>query len=188
VSLKNKQEVFSMNPKQYARIKLLAENDKLRGLTLAALCAAVAVALSGFSFPVGPSRCYPVQHAMNAVAGVMLGPWYAAGAALVAATVRNLMGTGTLLAYPGSLFGAVAVGIVARLLPTHRRALASFAEPLATATAGAWVASLIAGNATMFPMLAWAFLTSSAPGALIGYLAVRSLRAHKARRSAPQGR
>ncbi|MDL2263637.1 energy coupling factor transporter S component ThiW [Synergistaceae bacterium OttesenSCG-928-I11] len=176
-----------MHPKLSA-LSALEGNARLRRLTQAALCAAVAVALSGFSFPVGPSRCYPVQHAMNAVAGVLLGPWYACAAALVAATVRNLMGTGTLLAYPGSVFGALAVGCAARLLPERHRALAAFAEPLATATVGAWAASHIAGNPALYPMLAWAFLTSAGPGAAIGLFALRALRMRRADKTTPQER
>ena len=164
------------------------DNARVRRLTQAALCAAIAVALSGFSFPVGPSRCYPIQHAMNAVAGVLLGPWYACAAALIAATVRNLMGTGTLLAYPGSIFGALAVGFAARFLFERNRAFAAFAEPLATATIGAWAASYIAGNPALYPMLAWAFLTSAAPGAVIGFLALKSLQIRRANKTTPQER
>lgn len=153
---------------------------RLQKMTLAALFAALAVLLSPFSFPVGPSRCFPFQHAVNAVAGVALGPWWACGAAFVASLVRNGMGTGTLLAFPGSMFGALAVGFVAGLLPKNLRSWAAFAEPIATSTIGAWTASLIVstagGRAAMFSMLAAAFFLSSGPGALIGCVVLRLLR------------
>lgn len=142
-------------------------------IVLSAMLAAVAVSLSGFSFPVGPSRCFPFQHAVNAIAGILLGPWWAACAAIVSSTIRNFLGTGTVLAFPGSVFGALAVGFAADALPERFRALAAFAEPLATGTIGAWVSALImAGSAksAMFGMLATAFMASSAPGALIGFL------------------
>ena len=71
--------------------------NKMRKMTLAALLAAAAVLLSPLSFPLGPSRCFPFQHAVNAVAGVILGPFWAFGSALVASFVRNVLGTGTLL-------------------------------------------------------------------------------------------
>jgi len=74
----------------------------LKNLILAALFAAMAVLLSGFSIPVGPTRCFPFQHAINAISGVLLGPWWAAGAALTASIIRNALGTGTLFAFPGS--------------------------------------------------------------------------------------
>ena len=148
-------------------------NRVLLKIALSAMFAAVAVSLSGFSFPVGPSRCFPFQHAVNALAGILLGPWWAAGAAVVSSTIRNFLGTGTILAYPGSVFGALAVGLLADILPMRFKPLAAVAEPLATGTVGAWVSALImagAGKSAMFGMLSTAFLASSAPGALIGFL------------------
>jgi energy coupling factor transporter S component ThiW len=149
-----------------------AYRTRLRKMTLAALFAALAVLLSPLSFPVGPSRCFPFQHAVNAVAGVILGPFWACATAFVASFVRNLLGTGTVLAFPGSLFGALAVGFAAKLLPEKYRFWAALAEPLATGTLGAGIASLIAspvgGRVAMFMTLSIAFFVSSGPGAAIG--------------------
>lgn len=164
------------------------EGGRLRKLAFSGLLAAIAVLLSGFSFPVGPSRCFPIQHAVNAVAGVLLGPWWALGSAVVAASIRNLMGTGTILAFPGSIFGALAVGFAARLLPREHRLYAAFAEPFATSAIGAYVSTLImaqAGKTALFSMLSAAFFASSAPGAAIGFLMLCSLRA-AARKSRTQ--
>ncbi|MDR1621855.1 MAG: energy coupling factor transporter S component ThiW [Synergistaceae bacterium] len=148
------------------------ERTRLQKTTLTALFAALAVLLSPFSFPVGPSRCFPFQHAVNVVSGVMLGPLWACGAAFIASLVRNILATGTVLAFPGSLFGALVVGFAAKLLPEKFRLWAALAEPLATGTLGAGVASLIASPAggwtAMFATLSVAFLLSSAPGAAIG--------------------
>jgi energy coupling factor transporter S component ThiW len=145
---------------------------RLRKMTLAALFAALAVLLSPLSFPVGPSRCFPFQHAVNAITGVILGPFWACSAAFAASLVRNLLGTGTVLAFPGSLFGALAVGFAAKLLPEKYRFWAALAEPLATGILGAGVASAIAspagGRAAMFVTLSIAFFVSSGPGAAIG--------------------
>ena len=69
-------------------------------MLLAALLAAAAVLLAPFSFPVGPSRCFPFQHTINAVAGVLLGPWWAVGSAFVASLIRYTTGMGTILAFP----------------------------------------------------------------------------------------
>ena len=44
-------------------------------LALAGLLCAVAVVGSMFSFPVFGSKCAPVQHMVNVVSGVLLGPW-----------------------------------------------------------------------------------------------------------------
>ena len=52
--------------------------EKVRKIVLAGLFAAMAVLLSGIHFPVGPIKAFPFQHMVNIVAGVMIGPWYAA--------------------------------------------------------------------------------------------------------------
>ena len=36
----------------------------------AAMLVALTVAMSGFSIPIGASRCYPIQHLVNAVCAV----------------------------------------------------------------------------------------------------------------------
>ncbi|MDR3331200.1 MAG: energy coupling factor transporter S component ThiW [Synergistaceae bacterium] len=152
--------------------------DRLKKMALAAMLAAIAVLLSGFSFPVGPSRCLPFQHAVNVIGGIVLGPWWAVGSALVSSSIRYLLGTGTILAFPGSMFGALAVGLTAGLLPRRHRLLAAIAEPVATSLLGAWVSSLImmqAGQGAMFAMLSTAFFVSSFPGAVIGFLTLFSL-------------
>ena len=46
---------------------------------------AVAVVGSLFSFPVFGSKCSPVQHMVNILCSVLLGPWYSVGAAFGAA-------------------------------------------------------------------------------------------------------
>lgn len=96
-------------------------NRTLR-LTLAAILVAVAVVGSMFSFPVFGSKCSPVQHMVNVICGVLLGPWYGLGAGFLAALIRNLLGLGSLLAFPGSMCGALLCGLVwkcsRKLLPT----------------------------------------------------------------------
>ena len=99
----------------------MKRNRTLR-LTLAALLTAVAVVGSLFSFPVFGSKCSPVQHMVNVICGVLLGPWYAFGAGFLAALIRNLLGLGSLLAFPGSMCGSLLCGFVwkysKKLLPT----------------------------------------------------------------------
>ena len=91
-------------------------------LTLAGILVAVAVVGSMFSFPVFGSKCSPVQHMVNVICGALLGPWYGLGAGFLAALIRNLLGLGSLLAFPGSMCGAFLCGLVwkysRKLLPT----------------------------------------------------------------------
>jgi energy coupling factor transporter S component ThiW len=112
------------------------------------------------------------------VAGVLLGPWWAAGSALVMETLRVSIGTGSLFAFPGSPFGAIAVGLAYGLL---RRDEAALFEPLGTvfvgATLGALLISPVLGEAAGgFLALMVAFALSSIPGAIIGYLVLKALR------------
>lgn len=149
-----------------------------RNLVLAAVFAALGVILSGFAVPVIGAKVFPFQHAINAVAGVVLGPWWAAGSALVTAVFRVSSGTGSLFAIPGSPFGALAVGSAYRLL---RRDEAALFEPFGTvlfgATSGAVLISPFVGAAAggLFALMV-AFALSSIPGAIIGYLTLKALR------------
>ena len=111
-------------------------------LALAAVLCAVAVVGSMFSFPVFGSKCAPVQHMVNVLCAVLLGPWYGLGAAFVASLLRNLLGLGSLLAFPGSMCGALLCGLIysrtRKLLPTLA------AEVLGTGVLGGLLAYPIA--------------------------------------------
>lgn len=157
-----------------------AEVDRqshLRRLVLAALFAALATLLGSLSIPVGPTKIAPFQHTINAIAGIWVGPWYAAAAALVTASLRNSLGWGTLFAFPGSPFGALVVGYAYRLL---RRDEAALFEPLGTgpigATIAAWLFQPWVGSHHTLWWFQVAFLSSSIPGAVLGYAVVRTLR------------
>ena len=83
-----------------------------RKLAAAGVFCAVAVVGSLLSFPVLGSKCSPVQHMVNILCAVLLGPGYSLGAAFTAALIRNLLGLGSLMAFPGSMFGALVCGVV----------------------------------------------------------------------------
>ena len=152
---------------------------RIRKLTLAGLFAALAVLLSLFAVPVGGARVLPFQHAINAVAGVMLGPWWAAGSALVAAGLRISFGLGTPFALVGSPFGAIAVGLVYRY---WRRDEAALFEPVGTVLVGAPLGAILispfldlgAAGGTVALMISFAL--SSIPGAILGYVLLKALR------------
>lgn len=74
---------------------------------------AIAVAGSAFvSFPAGIARAYPIQHAVNVITAVLLGPVPAVIVAFLTGLVRVLTGTGSLLAFPGGMIGAWLAGIL----------------------------------------------------------------------------
>ncbi|MDR7485556.1 MAG: energy coupling factor transporter S component ThiW [Armatimonadota bacterium] len=150
-----------------------------RKLVLAALFAAVPVVLSYVpgAIPVAGAKLLPWQHMVNAMAGVLLGPWYAALAATLAAILRNALGVGTLLAFPGGIPGALIVGFAYRL---WQRPWVGLLEPLGTGPVGAVVGSLLVAPALMGKAIPLAtllplFLASSVPGAVLGVLVLRLL-------------
>jgi energy coupling factor transporter S component ThiW len=155
-----------------------ARADHLRRLVLAAMFAAMATVLGSFSIPVGYTKVAPLQHAVNAIAGVFLGPWYAAAAALVTATLRYNLHVGTIFAFPGSPFGALVVGGAYRVL---RNDAAALLEPIGTGVIGATVAwwlfqPLVPASHHTLVWFMVAFLSSSIPGAIIGYVVLLMLR------------
>lgn len=168
-------------------------------LGLTAALVALGVALSAFALPIGPARVFPFQHLVNVVAGVMVGPLYAVVAALSISIIRNALGTGTILAFPGSIFGALLVGLAYHRL--RRSDAAAFLEPVGTVLLGATTGYLLIagldGPTTLLGIvralppspqaylglvppgllaLMAAFAASSIPGAILGYLALRALR------------
>jgi len=146
-------------------------------ISIAGILCAVAVAGSMFSFPVFGSKCAPVQHMVNVICAVLLGPWYGLGAAFAASLLRNLMGLGSLLAFPGSMCGAVVCGLVYRktkkLLPTVIGEVIGtgvvgglLAYPIAVTFMGADAAS-VAFYAYIVPFLISTVVGSLLAGALI---------------------
>ena len=83
-----------------------------RKLAISGLLAAVGVAASTLYIPIGAAKCFPIQSMINILAGVLLGPFYAVGIAFTTSTLRIFLGTGTLLAYPGSMIGAFCCGML----------------------------------------------------------------------------
>ena len=63
-------------------------------LVLSALFIALGVATSTLLvFPIGASKCAPVQHFINVMSAVVLGPWYAVVNAFLISLIRFMMGT-----------------------------------------------------------------------------------------------
>lgn len=94
----------------------------VKKLAVAGVMTALAVVGSFVNFPIFGSKCSPVQHMVNVLCAVFLGPAYGVGSAFCASLLRNLMGLGTLLAFPGSMLGALLCGFVykktKKILPT----------------------------------------------------------------------
>ena len=152
----------------------------LRRAALAGMFAAAGVVLSVVSIPVGPTKCFPFQHAINVIAGVTLGPAWAVGAAFTTSLIRNMLGTGSLFAFPGSMFGALFDGVAAMLLPRKYKIAAALAEPLGTGIVGAWTSAAVVapfmGKNLGFAFFSASFMMSCVPGAAIGAAVLWCLR------------
>lgn len=117
--------------------------NNTKKLVLAGLFVAISV-VGGMLIiiPVGLAKAAPVQHFMNVLTAVTLGPWYAMGCAFVTSIIRNLIGTGSIMAFPGSMIGALLAGLIYRRFPNL--AAAAVGEIIGTGLLGAMLAALIA--------------------------------------------
>jgi len=158
----------------------MEKTAQVRKIVLTGLFAALAVVLSGIHFPVGPTKVFPFQHMVNVLAGILVGPWYAALAALIAGIIRNAIGTGTIFAFPGGIPGAIVVGLTYRWV---RQDWAAMTEPLGTGVVGVILIVLLLGplmgKQFAFAFFFTAFMASSIPGSAIGYFLLKTLRKTK---------
>ena len=156
------------------------KSEQTKKLCLAGILCAVAVVGSLFSFPVLGSKCAPVQHTVNILCAVVLGPWYGLLVAFCASLIRNLMGLGSLMAFPGSLLGALLCGIA--FWKTKNVPLTLVAEVLGTGILGglcAWPVAILfmgksAGDVAFYAYIV-PFLISTVGGAIISAFLIAAL-------------
>lgn len=146
-------------------------------IVLSGMLVALAVSLSGFSIPIGASKCFPAQHLVNVVAGIFLGPLYGVCMAFCTSLIRNLMGTGSLLAFPGSMVGAWLCGMLYK--HTGRLTAAYVGEVFGTGILGGIlcypVATLIMGKEAALFAYVIPFLMSTCCGTAIAVILVGAL-------------
>lgn len=146
-------------------------------ITLAGILIAVGVICSPLSIPVGFAKCFPIQHAVNIVASVILGPAYAVGMAFCTSLIRVLMGTGSLLAFPGSMVGALLAGILYKY--SRKTSLAAIGEVIGTGIIGALiaypVAAILLGKEVALFAYVIPFSVSSFGGTIIAVIFVSIL-------------
>lgn len=156
------------------------KSEQIKKLCIAGVLCAVAVVGSLFSFPVLGSRCAPVQHTVNILCAVVLGPWYGVLVAFCASLIRNLLGLGSLMAFPGSMLGALLCGIV--FWKTKNVPLTLVAEVLGTGILGglcAWPVAILfigksAGDIAFYAYIV-PFLISTLGGAIISAFLIAAL-------------
>lgn len=87
-------------------------NKTSRELAIAGILCAVGVVCSPLAIPVAGAKVFPVQHMVNVFSAIILGPYHGVSVAFVISLLRNLLGLGSLLAFPGSMFGALLAGVI----------------------------------------------------------------------------
>ncbi|MGE7950398.1 energy coupling factor transporter S component ThiW [Lysinibacillus xylanilyticus] len=151
----------------------------IRKLTIMALLVAIAVAGSTFvSIPTGIARAYPVQHAINVIGAIILGPVPTVMVAFITAIIRILTGTGSLLAIPGSVIGALFAALAYKY--SGKMWLAGVGEMFGTGIIASLIAvpyaHLLMGTSVAALFFMPAFLTSSTIGAILGLVVANNLR------------
>ncbi|MFE3575955.1 energy coupling factor transporter S component ThiW [Lysinibacillus sp. NPDC059133] len=151
----------------------------IRKLTIMALLVAIAVAGSTFvSIPTGIARAYPVQHAINVIGAIILGPVPTVMVAFVTAIIRILTGTGSLLAIPGSVIGALCAALAYKY--SCKQWLTGVGEMFGTGIIASLIAvpyaHLVMGTSVASLFFMPAFLTSSTIGAMLGIVIASNLR------------
>ncbi|WP_461204936.1 energy coupling factor transporter S component ThiW [Clostridium sp. DL1XJH146] len=151
---------------------------KTKKLTLTALLIAIGVYTGSLIWiPIGVSKCFPVQHLINVIAAVTLGPGYAVAAAFSISFLRNILGVGSLLAFPGSMIGAFLGAMLYRKFKTNISAV--IGEIIGTGIIGGIVAypvaKLLMGKDVAALFFVVPFLISTVGGSIIAYVLLKIL-------------
>ncbi|MEG0308673.1 MAG: energy coupling factor transporter S component ThiW [Clostridium sp.] len=155
--------------------------NNTKKMTVAGVLIALGVCLSTFYIPLGVAKAFPIQHTINVIAGVFLGPLYAVLMAFCTSLIRGFIGTGSLLAFPGSMVGALVCGLLYK--KTKKISLAFIGEVIGTGILGAIVAYpvatlLLSREAAMFAFVI-PFMISSFIGAIISLIFIYALKKAK---------
>lgn len=150
---------------------------QIRKLTFTALFIAIGVLTAHLIYiPIGIAKCFPIQSTINILLAVLVGTRYSVSAAFSTALLRNILGTGSLLAFPGSMIGAFFAGILFK--KTNHIVGAIVGEVVGTGILGSLVAFPIAkyiiGSQVGAFFFVIPFLISATGGSMIAYLLYRT--------------
>ncbi|MBM7599673.1 energy coupling factor transporter S component ThiW [Virgibacillus halotolerans] len=142
--------------------------------TMAAFIAIGTIGSQLLWFPAGVAKAYPVQHTVNVMAAVILGPGPAVIIAFMIGLLRNMLGFGTLIAFPGGMIGAFLAGFLFRKF--GKPFWAAIGEVFGTGIIGSLFsvpfAKIILGSSVGALFFMPSFLISSITGACIALFIV----------------
>ena len=152
----------------------MKEKSKAQKIALSGVLIGISVIFGTFSIPIGAAKISPIQHFVNVVGAITLGPLYAVMNAFITSLIRNIMGTGSLLAFPGSMVGALLAGILYKRF--RKPGIAVIGEVIGTGILGALlaypVAAFILGKQVAVFVYVIPFISSCSVGAIIAYFFV----------------
>lgn len=163
------------------RITEVKTNPIVLKIVVIAIFTALGVVLSYFNpfayFSIYGAKPNPFIHLINCVSGVLLGPFYSILISVLLAILRNVTQTGSILAFPGGISGAIVVGIIAAIFkrknPTKVKYAALF-EPLGTVFIGGTISSFIITIYSVY--IYWViFAVSSIIGVILGFIILTAL-------------
>ncbi len=150
--------------------------NNVRKLTMASMLIALGVVLGNIIYiPIGVSKCFPMQHTINIISAIILGPIYSTGIAFLISLIRNIIGTGSLLAFPGSMIGALMAGLIYQGFKNKYLATAGeiFGTGIMGGVAAFYVAKHIMGQEVAGLFFVYPFLLSTVGGAVIAILLLK---------------
>jgi energy coupling factor transporter S component ThiW len=152
--------------------------SKTRKLTLTSIIIAITTLTSNIVFiPVGFAKIFPVQHMANVLTAVLLGPVYSVAQSFIVSLLRNMNGTGSIFAFPGSMIGAFLASFL--FFKTKKLIWAFIGEVTGTGILGALaaypIATLLLGNKVALFGFVPSFIISSLGGAIIGIVFIKIL-------------
>lgn len=138
-------------------------------LCISGIFIALGIILGQFSIPVGAAKVFPMQHFLNVLGAMLLGPGYGIVNAILISLMRNLLGVGSILAFPGSMIGAFLAAMAYQ--KTKNAYLTIFGEIIGTGVLGALLSCPIAfffmGKSVGLAFFVLPFLMSTVTGSLI---------------------
>ena len=156
-------------------MEVTKSKDATKRLVICGILIALATILGSLSIPVLGAKVAPIQHLINVIAAVTLGPAYGISCAFVSSLLRNILGTGSILAFPGSMVGVFLAAILYKKF--KKVEIAVVGEVIGTGIIGALLAyplaAFVLGKEVALFVYIIPFSISSIVGSIIAYIILK---------------
>lgn len=156
-------------------MELSKNKSRTKKLVISGILIEISTILGTFSIPLLGAKVAPIQHLVNVIAAVILGPVYGVGCAFVSSLLRNILGTGSLLAFPGSMLGVFLSGLLYKKF--KKIEVAVIGEVIGTGIIGALLAyplaAFVLGREVAMFVYIVPFSLSSFIGSFLAYIILK---------------